>query len=401
MPQATVSQRRARLGSYGFGATLADSPTRTLSGGEKARLLFALAAFHAPHILVLDEPTNHLDVDSREALIHAINDYEGAVILISHERHLIETCADRLWLVSDGTVKPFDGDMDDYTRLVLERSGGRAPRRSNNSEPAAKPPKANPVARSRQVQDLEANIATLQDKLAVLDRALADPELYVDEPRKAADFAKLRAKLAADLDRAESRWLRSTGEPFRCLRDGSTSLPRPDRAPGRLHEHGDLPHRLRLRRLGRDEQDGEVEARARCGGPHLGADRFRLHASRPRRGGRGGGTAHDLRIWRVVPLPDRRNHLCEYAGRAPCLRCAARPPRQSRLELSRPILGYGRARVLPFADSRQSDDIAGRRRSRAGARARLAALRCACPASASSSRPMPAVPFRPSATSPP
>jgi ATP-binding cassette subfamily F protein 3 len=206
MPQATVSQRRARLGSYGFGATLADSPTRTLSGGEKARLLFALAAFHAPHILVLDEPTNHLDVDSREALIHAINDYEGAVILISHERHLIETCADRLWLVSEGTVKPFDGDMEDYTRLVLERSGGRAPRRGNGNS-AAKQAKVNPVALTRQVQDLESNIATLQDKLAVLDRALADPKLYADEPRKAADFAKLRTRLAADLDRAESRWL--------------------------------------------------------------------------------------------------------------------------------------------------------------------------------------------------
>ncbi|MBL8906855.1 MAG: ABC-F family ATP-binding cassette domain-containing protein [Rhizobiales bacterium] len=206
MPEATQSQRRARLGAYGFGATLADSPSRTLSGGEKARLLFALAAFHAPHILVLDEPTNHLDVDSREALIHAINDYEGAVILISHERHLIETCADRLWLVADGTVKPFDGDMDDYTRLVLERTGGRAPRRSSNG-PATRPAKLNPVALSRQVQDLEASIASLQDKLSVLDRALADPDLYASEPRKAADFAKLRSRLAADLDRAESRWL--------------------------------------------------------------------------------------------------------------------------------------------------------------------------------------------------
>ena len=206
MPQATVSQRRARLGSYGFGATLADSPTRTLSGGEKARLLFALAAFHAPHILVLDEPTNHLDVDSREALIHAINDYEGAVILISHERHLIETCADRLWLVAEGTVRPFDGDMDDYTKLVLERSGNRVSRRKGGDS-TGKQARANPLALSRQVQDLEASIATLQDKLAVLDRALADPHLYAREPRKAADFAKLRTKLAADLDRAESRWL--------------------------------------------------------------------------------------------------------------------------------------------------------------------------------------------------
>jgi ATP-binding cassette subfamily F protein 3 len=207
MPGATQSQRRARLGSYGFGATLADSPTRTLSGGEKARLLFALAAFHAPHILVLDEPTNHLDVDSREALIHAINDYEGAVILISHERHLIETCADRLWLVADGTVRPFDGDMDDYTKLVLERTGGRSNARRGATERAAKSPKLNPAALNRQVQDIESSIATLQEKLAVLDRALADTDLYANEPRKAADFAKLRSKLAADLDRAESDWL--------------------------------------------------------------------------------------------------------------------------------------------------------------------------------------------------
>jgi ATP-binding cassette subfamily F protein 3 len=207
MPDATVAKRRARLGSYGFGATLADSPTRTLSGGEKARLLFALAAFHAPHILVLDEPTNHLDVDSREALIHAINDYEGAVILISHERHLIETCADRLWLVADGTVRPFDGDMDDYTKLVLERTGGRSNGRRGQAERAAKRAKLNPASLTRQVQDIESSIATLQEKLSVLDRALADADLYASEPRKAADFAKLRTKLAADLDRAESEWL--------------------------------------------------------------------------------------------------------------------------------------------------------------------------------------------------
>ena len=207
MPTATISQRRARLGAYGFGATLADLPSRTLSGGEKARLLFALAAFHAPHILVLDEPTNHLDVDSREALIHAINDYEGAVILISHERHLIETCADRLWLVAGGIVQPFDGDMDDYTKLVLERAGGRASSRRNQAGRAATQAKANPVAVTRQVQDIEAGIAALQEKLAVLDRALADAALYANEPRKAADFARLRAKLAQDLDRAESQWL--------------------------------------------------------------------------------------------------------------------------------------------------------------------------------------------------
>ena len=200
------AKRRARLGRYGFGANIADSQCATLSGGEKARLLFALAAFHAPHILVLDEPTNHLDVDSREALIMAINDYEGAVILISHERHLIETCADGCgW--SRTARSPFDGDMDDYTNLVLERTGGRSNGRRGQAERAVKRAKLNPAALTRQVHDIETSIATLQEKLAVLDRALADSDLYASEPRKAADFAKLRTKLAADLDRAESQWL--------------------------------------------------------------------------------------------------------------------------------------------------------------------------------------------------
>jgi ATP-binding cassette subfamily F protein 3 len=207
MPEATQSQRRARLGHVGFGAALADSKCSTLSGGEKARLLFALATFHAPHILVLDEPTNHLDVDSREALIVAINDYEGAVILISHDRHIIETCADRLWLVHDGTVKPFEGDMDDYTDIVL----GRQPR-PRETEPVKLPAPvirangANPQLKKK-IQKIDLNILKLKDKIEVLDRALADQSLYADEPRKAADFARLRAKLAADLEAEETLWL--------------------------------------------------------------------------------------------------------------------------------------------------------------------------------------------------
>ncbi len=102
MPDATEAQRRTRLGTLGFGADKADTKAKNLSGGEKARLLFALATYHGPHLLILDEPTNHLDVDSRESLVRALNEFEGAVILISHDRHLIEACADRLWIVRDG-----------------------------------------------------------------------------------------------------------------------------------------------------------------------------------------------------------------------------------------------------------------------------------------------------------
>jgi ATP-binding cassette subfamily F protein 3 len=209
MPDQPESKRRAKLGAYGFGAALADSRCGTLSGGEKARLLFALAAFHAPHILVLDEPTNHLDVDSREALIMAINDYEGAVILISHDRHIIETCADALWLVHDGTVKPFDGDMEDYTRLVLEKS--RAGRRSERSaaarSAAAEPPPVPKPANQKASDKLDRKMEEVRGKIDILDKALADPALFSEEPKKAADFTRLRAKLAADLEDLENQWL--------------------------------------------------------------------------------------------------------------------------------------------------------------------------------------------------
>ena len=213
MPDEPESKRRAKLGAYGFGANLADSPCATLSGGEKARLLFALAAFHAPHILVLDEPTNHLDVDSREALIMAINDYEGAVILISHDRHIIETCVDDLWLVHDGTVKRFDGDMDEYTQLVLERA--RASRRAERAavprepapEPVRQPARASAASVQKAVEKLDKRMADIRGKIDILDKALSDPAIYSEEPKKAGDFTRLRAKLSTELEEIENQWL--------------------------------------------------------------------------------------------------------------------------------------------------------------------------------------------------
>lgn len=213
MPDEPESKRRAKLGAYGFGANLADSPCATLSGGEKARLLFALAAFHAPHILVLDEPTNHLDVDSREALIMAINDYEGAVILISHDRHIIETCVDDLWLVHDGTVKRFDGDMDEYTQLVLERA--RASRRAERAavprepapEPVRQPARASAASVQKAVEKLDKRMEDIRGKIDILDKALSDPAIYSEEPKKAGDFTRLRAKLSTELEEIENQWL--------------------------------------------------------------------------------------------------------------------------------------------------------------------------------------------------
>ena len=208
MPDAPVSRRRAKLGAVGFGAHLADSKCSILSGGEKARLLFFLATYHAPHVLVMDEPTNHLDIDSREALIHAINDYEGAVVLISHDRHIIETCVDRLWIVNNGTVQPYDGDMDEYTDLVLGRN---KPRKAVKVEVVAvaaptKPKLAAPILK-KMIQELDIKIMKTKDKLVVLDQVLADPMIYKDEPKKAADYGKLRTNFDKELDVFENEWL--------------------------------------------------------------------------------------------------------------------------------------------------------------------------------------------------
>jgi ATP-binding cassette subfamily F protein 3 len=234
MPDGTEAQRRARLGGYGFGIQIANTKAANLSGGEKARLLFALAAFHGPHILVLDEPTNHLDVDARQALVLALNDYEGAVILISHDRHLIEACADRLWLVDGGTVKPFEDDLEAYTKLILARARRARKSASSRSDPrtsqtdsttsqtdstASQAAATKPASRRINLQSLRKrrdtlarDMAMLQEKIAVLDAALADSSIYADEPRKAHDFARLRAKLADDLDTTETDWLEVSEE---------------------------------------------------------------------------------------------------------------------------------------------------------------------------------------------
>ncbi len=135
MPDAPEAKVRARAGGIGFSGERADTPVANLSGGEKARLLLGIATFAGPHLIILDEPTNHLDIDSRAALIEAINDYPGAAILVSHDRHLIEACADRLWLVGEGTVAPYEGDLDDYRRLVLGRDA-RDRRAARGRQPA-------------------------------------------------------------------------------------------------------------------------------------------------------------------------------------------------------------------------------------------------------------------------
>ncbi|WP_038036546.1 ABC-F family ATP-binding cassette domain-containing protein [Thermopetrobacter sp. TC1] len=227
MPEATEAERRAKLGQFGFSADLADNPVQTLSGGEKARLLFMLAGFHAPHLLVLDEPTNHLDMEARARLIEALNDYEGAVILIAHDRQLIEAVADRLWLVDGGVVRPFEGDLADYERLVLERARmmrkraraeksaceGRRGQAAGETE-AAKKQQAAPGERRpnvgrlrRELARLEEDMAALEEKIGVFDAALDGGRLYAEDAEQAARFAAARTRLAEELTRLEERWL--------------------------------------------------------------------------------------------------------------------------------------------------------------------------------------------------
>jgi ATP-binding cassette subfamily F protein 3 len=212
MPGAAEARIRARAAQTGFSGARADTPIANLSGGEKARLLLGVAAFNAPHLLILDEPTNHLDIDSRAALIEAINDYEGAVILVSHDRYLLEACADRLWLVDDGTVRAFDGDMDDYARLVLSKSRDEEPKRAllapAQEGPKQEAPKRRDAGQARRkLAVAEERIEKFTQLLARVDEALAAPDAFARNPQEAARLASQREELAVALAVAEEQWL--------------------------------------------------------------------------------------------------------------------------------------------------------------------------------------------------
>ncbi|MDG2522346.1 ABC-F family ATP-binding cassette domain-containing protein [Caulobacter segnis] len=217
MPEASESSRRSRLAQFGLGFDKQDTTVANLSGGERARLLLNLVAMEAPHMLILDEPTNHLDIDSRRALLDALNDYEGAVILITHDRSLMELVADRLWLAADGTVKPFDGDMEDYAKYVMERARAalRAPRQvEEQAAPSAPPPppapRINPAQAGplkRKLEAAEITLTRVTKQLAEIDEVLADPQIYVKDAAKAAELGKKREKIQGQVDDAEAVWM--------------------------------------------------------------------------------------------------------------------------------------------------------------------------------------------------
>ncbi|MGK6312774.1 ABC-F family ATP-binding cassette domain-containing protein [Neorhizobium sp. DT-125] len=220
MPQAPEAQVRARVAQMGLATEKMATAAKDLSGGEKARLLMGLAAFHAPNLLILDEPTNHLDIDSRRALIEALNDYDGAVILISHDRHLIEATVDRLWLVNEGTVKAFEGDLDEYRDLIVSSGRRKDEKPQASEEPASKSEQRKVNAEKRaslaplrkKINEIESVTAKLEKQIEALDKELADPALYDKSPTKAASKAKERGEAAAKLAAAEEEWLMLSAE---------------------------------------------------------------------------------------------------------------------------------------------------------------------------------------------
>jgi ATP-binding cassette subfamily F protein 3 len=213
MPDQPVPRVRSRVAQMGLPTNRMDTPAKDLSGGERARLLLGLTTFSGPNVLILDEPTNHLDIDSREALIRALNDYEGAVILISHDRHLVEATVDRLLLVADGGVAPFDGDIEDYKKYVLERAG--ADRRGGGSGTGNAGAKRKNAAQRReelaplkkQIKEAEETLAKLQKQLAKVEAELADPTLFQRNAPRGAYLSKSLSDTTKAIAATEEEWL--------------------------------------------------------------------------------------------------------------------------------------------------------------------------------------------------
>jgi len=222
MPDAPEAKVRARAGGIGFSGKAADTLVKSLSGGEKARLLLGLATFFGPNMIILDEPTNHLDIDSRAALAEAINDFPGAVIMVSHDRYLIDACADRLWVVADHAVSNFDGDLDDYRRMVLSSRGERTSSRETGERNAVPQPvtrantEQNKTARKKspkqRIAEAEAEIERINAIIAKIDTALALPDIFTRDPKQAAQLTQARANAATALERAEEEWLEASAQ---------------------------------------------------------------------------------------------------------------------------------------------------------------------------------------------
>ena len=229
-PQEFPTQLRARLGAAGIGADIVDNQVKRLSGGQKARLLLAIAAIDAPHFLILDEPTNHLDIESREVLIHALNRYEGCVILVSHDAHLVEMVADRLWLVENGQVSAFDGDMTDCKKKLLAKRGALSQTSAHKRETKPIDKQASTGRQRRQntsalrskIRSNEQQLDDLSAQKRAIETKMAAPEFY-DQSNVGNIAAQIAALASIDLQltEVEEAWLRHQEELEQLTQSGA------------------------------------------------------------------------------------------------------------------------------------------------------------------------------------
>ncbi len=215
MPYDTEAKRRSRIAQMGLTTSRMDTLVKNLSGGERARLLLGLITFGGPGMLILDEPTNHLDIDSRDALVEALNDYTGAVLIISHDRHLIESTVDKLWIAQNGTIEEFDEDLDSYQRMLTSgkekpQKGAPAPapvldKKAARQDSAARRLEVAPLRKS--IKEAEQKLVRLRTELEKIEAILADPKVYDGAPERVILLGKDKARFAADLATTEERWL--------------------------------------------------------------------------------------------------------------------------------------------------------------------------------------------------
>ncbi|MCI2393501.1 ABC-F family ATP-binding cassette domain-containing protein [Aliiroseovarius sediminis] len=213
-PNELPGRHRARLAGFGLGADQAETVVARLSGGQKARLTLLLATLDAPHLLILDEPTNHLDIESREALVEALTAYTGAVVLVSHDMHLLGLVADRLWLVNKGGVAPFEGDLDDYRKMLLTADEDRKPAKVKPAPATSKRADRDTILALRsELRKAEARVEKLEAMRDKLDAKLGDPAIYEPERKdEVVVWQKKHAEVHEALDRAEELWLRAQGK---------------------------------------------------------------------------------------------------------------------------------------------------------------------------------------------
>jgi ATP-binding cassette subfamily F protein 3 len=214
MPNASAEAVRARLARFGFGEDQVFVRAADLSGGEKARLNFALITHEAPPLLILDEPTNHLDIEAREALVAALNDFTGAVVIISHDWHLLSLTADRLWLVAEGTARPWEGDLDDYRRYLLAARPAETARQNGGAGHTKREARRAAAERRQALGPLRQALRKAETELAAatahksaLDQRLADPGTYAAGGAVLQELLREQAAAAEALAAAEARWL--------------------------------------------------------------------------------------------------------------------------------------------------------------------------------------------------